>query len=233
MKNLLLLLALLASLSGANAANHASTGYSKDTTIIRSDPEWPCYGTLNVHHDSSFEDGFCWMSGGVVPGTTYGAFGESFAVSSYFGVVCVCLWVTQTGDFSGQTLDLYMWEGGISGPPGVVLGVLVGQALYNVPYWPTVGQNDLFFGRDVHTDFTVGYWADFSASPCGWYLAADQDGFGGHPWTNIAPGTGYPTGWQRPDVVWSACQSLGIGAVDGMISPVESATWGQLKQLLR
>ena len=69
---------------------------------------------------------------------------------------------------------------------------------------------------------------------CEEYVCADESGPGGHPWTNIAPGIGYPSGWQNPNVVWPNCRSLGIGAtITEEPSPVESVTWGAIKTLFQ
>jgi hypothetical protein len=65
---------------------------------------------------------------------------------------------------------------------------------------------------DVSGPKWVGYLANFSAQPCGYFVAADTNGFGGCPFSNIAPGIGYPTGWNNVSVVWGPTQSIGIGA---------------------
>ena len=68
--------------------------------------------------------------------------------------------------------------------------------------------------------------------PNGWFIAADLDGFGGLPRTNLAPGSGYGTGWADPSIVWGPTQALGICAylTTGVI-PVEETTWGAIKAL--
>ena len=53
------------------------------------------------------------------------------------------------------------------------------------------------------------YWANFSNQMCGYFIAADTNGFGGCPMTNVAPGIGYPTGWNPVSVIWGPTQSLG------------------------
>jgi len=230
------LLAVLIFAAGAGAADFASTGYSEKTVILPSGAE-PCVAPLYVNHDGGFENGFCWQYGGVCP-PDYGAFAEGFDMGAWVGwyIECVTLWATSVGYFLGQPLDVYLWEGGVGEPPGSVHFMITGAYLTNVPSWPMVGQNDIVFGGSIPArQFTVGFWADFSAMNCDWYIGADLDGSGGYPWTNVAPGLGYPTGWQHPDIVWSgyATQSLGIGihAEEIVISPVEGTTWGQLKAL--
>jgi hypothetical protein len=230
MKTFATLLAILAIAAGANAANFSSTGRA-ETTIIGTGSD-QCTQTLYYNHDNSFENGCCWQYGGIVPSTTYGAFGEGFSLGA--GVVeCMALWVTQVGNYFGQTCDTYVWEGGVSGTPGIVLWSAPGQAFTAIPYWPSCGQNNFDVNFCVSGDFTVGYWADFSAAVCAWYIALDSDGFGGYPWTNIAPGIGYPTGWNNPAIVWGAVQSLGFGVYfdAGGMTPVESKTWGEIKNL--
>jgi hypothetical protein len=233
MRTITFLMTLLWLAGSAGAADLASTGHSANTTIVPAGSD-DCTWTLYHNHDGSFENGFCWQYGGVVPGTTYGAFGEGFDMPFYSCLIqCIDLWVTQVGNYSGHPLDLYLWEGGVSSPPGAVLGVVTGATLTNVPYWPSVGQNPIQFNGGAPSPFTIGYWADFSAQVCQWYIGCDEDGFGGFPWTNIAPGIGYPTGWQHPATVWGVCQSLGIGihASEGPFSPVEDVTWGAIKEL--
>ena len=104
-------------------------------------------------------------------------------------------------------------------------------------------RNDFNIGCDVAAEFTLGYWVDFSASPHEWWVCADENGPGGHPWTCIAPGVGYPTGWNPVTVVFPSCTSLVIGAFlaprepssveefpeEGQ--PVESPTWGQVQAI--
>ncbi len=231
MKKFATLLAVLVLAAGANAADFTSTGYSKETTInvLGSDQ---CTATLYYNHDGSFENGYCWQMGGVVPGTTYGAFGEGFDLGQGL-VECAAIWVTQTGSWFGQPVDIYLWSGGVTGVPGDVMWVNTGQQFQQIGFWPSITQNDFEIGYCLDGEFTVGYWADFSTDVCGWYIASDEDGFGGYPWTNVAPGIGFPTGWQSPAVVWGVCQSLGFGVYfeEGGMTPVESATWGEIKSL--
>jgi hypothetical protein len=87
----------------------------------------------------------------------------------------------------------------------------------------------------VSGDFTVGYWGDFPGSYALFFCAADENGPGGHPWTCIAPGIGYPSGWQNPSVIepWAQVKALGCGVYFEQGTPVESETWGALKALFR
>ena len=69
----------------------------------------------------------------------------------------------------------------------------------------------------------------------GWYVASDENGFGGGlPRTNIAPGIGFPTGWNHPNVVstFAGCQDLGIAVYEiGGPIPAQTTTWGAIKNL--
>jgi hypothetical protein len=229
MRHLVLLLSVLI-VSISARADLGSTGYSDNTQIIGTGSD-QCTFTLYYNHDGSFENGFCWEFGGTVPGTTYGAFGEGYDLG-YGMIECVAIWATQVGFWSGQPLDIYVWEGGVTGPPGEVTDVRTGAQLTNVPYWPSLGQSNIETSFFVQDEFTIGFWADFSAEICGWYVGADLDGLGGYPWTNIAPGIGYPTGWNNPAIAWGSCQSLGIGVYfSHYCSPVEAVTWGEIKSL--
>jgi hypothetical protein len=62
--------------------------------------------------------------------------------------------------------------------------------------------------------------------------SADENGPGGHPWTHVAPGFGYPTGWQHPATIWGETRSLGMGVyVAEGPTPVTPGTWGRIKAL--
>ena len=67
------------------------------------------------------------------------------------------------------------------------------------------------------SDFTqVGYTAEPGEVIGGatqWYCGADQDGFGGNPWTNLTPESGYDIGWADPSIIepWGTTQSMDLG----------------------
>lgn len=229
MKILTVLFGILCVVAVARAGNYASLGYREDTIIEMGRDYCSAPYGLIYNHDFSFENCYCWQMEGILP-PYYGAFGESYATGD-LGVECVVLWLTQTGDYQGQPLDVYMWEGGISGPPSRVLCVVPGVTDLAIGYWPTCTMNEIWLWCGA-PEYTLGYWADFSGENCAFYLCADENGFGGYPWTCVAPGMGFPTGWQPANVVWPHCVSLGIGAtLNGGGSPVESQTWGTIKAL--
>jgi hypothetical protein len=217
----------------AGASNHASLGYSDETTIIGPGPDACAGGTLFATHDGSFETGYAWEGElGVVP-PYYGAFGEGYDLGE--GIVyCGAYWLT-TMPFYPATdpSDCYVWEGGVDTPPGAVLGVVTGVSFSNIPLWPEVGQNDVDLNISVEGEFTIGYWGNWPGMTCGYFCAADLDGTQGHPWTCIGPGIGYPTGWQDPSIVWMPTRSMGCGVYFEQGTPVESATWGSIKGLFR
>ena len=119
---------------------------------------------------------------------------------------------------------------------GAVLSVTQDYAISGVGFWPTVTTFDLNT-NDAQADgsgFFVGYWPQsFVGVPAQFGCAMDQDGFGGVPRTNIAPGIGYPTGWNHPSVAGYALQAFGIGGWGGGIVPTLETTWGQVKLLYR
>jgi hypothetical protein len=229
MKKFATLLAVLALVGAAGAADYSELGYSEDTIVI-SDQSDQCSGVMIYNHDFSFENGYCWQYGGIVP-PYYGCFAEGFDVGAV-NVECGLYWLSQIGYYMGQPLDAYVWAGGVTGPPGDVLCVTPGVTGLNIGYWPSCTMNEVEIGCCVPGEFTTGYWADFSAMVCQWYCCADLNGFGGFPWTCIAPGIGYPTGWQDPTLIWGTTQSMAIGAtVTDDPSPAESQTWGSIKSL--
>jgi hypothetical protein len=217
-------------------------GYTADGAIALPDRDCPS-GELFVHHDYSFENAYCWRYEGIQP-PYYGAFAEAY----YLGPGCVscgAYWLTYAGGFWPYPADIYVWEDGVTSQPSSVLTVIPGVYFENICEWPFCGQNDVEIGSPVAGEFSLGYWVDFSYVPCAFYCGADLNGPQGNPWTYIAPGQQWPTGWQDPSIVWGLTKSMGIGvyfeprdpsSVDefpGGEPPVESPTWGQIKAIFR
>jgi len=229
MKKLVILFALLGVVGAANAAmlSHGSVGVGHGINVPHTNSN-PCGGQLCLNYDGSAENGYCWQYGGIVP-PYYGAFAEC---CSFDGCVCGVEYELTGVGYPCGPLDAYIWAdaGGI---PGNVLGMTAGLNPCPVATWPSISTSDFAITPVAVTGaFWVGYWADFSAAPCGYFVAADLNGFGGCPYTNIAPGIGYPTGWNNASVVWGATQALGIGAwTTTNIVPVQQSTWGQIKNL--
>jgi hypothetical protein len=230
-----LLVVLAVAAFAAHATNPVSLGYSDNVTVINTGGNDACTsGTLFVNHDGSFENGYAWQYGGSIA-PYYGAFGEGYNLGAG-GVCCEAFWAfTLPGYFFGQSADAYVWAGGAgSGAPGAVLGMVPGNVLTNVPNWPTCAENDITMNVAVTGEFTVGLWGNWPGALCGYFTSADLNGFGGYPWTNIAPGIGYPTGWNDPSIVWGATQSMGIGVYFGQdctTVPADPQTWGSIKAL--
>jgi hypothetical protein len=151
--------------------------------------------------------------------------------------VCGAFWLTSVPSvFWPSDADCYVWEGGVETAPGAVLGAVMGAHFSNIPYWPSVGQNDIDMNFSVNGPFVVGYWGPWPSGECWYYCAADENGPGGHPWTCIAPGQGLPSGWQDPAIVggyWGPTKSMGCGVYFEQTTPVESETWGSVKALFR
>ena len=194
--------------------------------------ERECAGPLFVHHNDTFENGSCWAFSACWP-PYYGAWGEAFDLGP--GVVdCGAYYFTRTGLLVDYRMDVYIWEGGVATSPGDVLCLVPSVPVDDVSQWPEWSQHDVEIGCELGGEFTIGYWVDFSCQSCQWLTLFDGDGSSGHPWTNIAPGVGYPTGWQSVTVLWPDCRSLGIGAYfSEHCSPIEAPTWGQVKMLFR
>jgi hypothetical protein len=200
---------------------------------VMSRPEWQYWENC----DGTFENGYCWRFGGVVD-PYYGAFAEGFEGIGSVGSLRVYL--TQIGYYQGGLSELFVWgdDGGI---PGSVLHVRPGVDFGEMAFWPDVSAHDVPLSCIVQGAFYVGYQGNFQCEACQYYCAADEDGPGGNPWTCIAPGIGYPTGWQHPSLVWGDVQALGIGVQIALSSGVEElpeeslydqrTNWGRIKAL--
>jgi hypothetical protein len=226
--SLLLVLGLVAFAGAAGAADIAETGVGVGITLPGTDVN-PCPpANLLLNYDGSGENGYTWQYGGVVAPT----FGTM--VEGYNGVGTVCgmqFHLTQVGGFAGQSMDCYLYDG--AGIPNNVLAVTIGVVPSAPAMWPNISVHDVdTVDGIVNGDFWVGYWPNWPGGPSGWFIGADLDGFGGLPFTNIAPGIGYPTGWNNVSVVWGPTQAIGIGAwLTEEVIPVEESTWGAIKAL--
>jgi len=208
-----------------------SVGPGKGVMVPSQDSD-PCGGGILVlNYDGSAENGFCWQYGGIVP-PYYGAFAECYDAGTGTGVCGIQLHLTGIGYPCGP-FDAYVWSD-CYGAPFQVISMTSGLNPCPVATWPNVSEHDLGIS-DTYVDglFWIGFWADHQ--PCAYFVGADTDGFGGCPMTNIAPGIGYPTGWNSVSTVWGPTQSIGIGAWLGVGGPnnTETTTWGRIKHLYK
>lgn len=199
-----------------------------------SDPCPP--STLWHNHDGSTENAFTWGYAGVQE-PDYGAFAEGYpSVTS--GTVCgVELYLTRWGTMTGEgTIDLYVWSyDPLTTNPGNVLAMTSFVPVSGIAYWPAISIHDFDVddGGAAADGIFVGYWPrSFAWGVEQFGCAMDQNGPGGTPRTNIAPGIGYPTGWAHPSVAGFALHAFGIGPWIGAEStPVREGSWGDVKAL--
>jgi hypothetical protein len=231
----LVVVGLVAFVVTAGASNFVSLGYSEETTIVGPGTDACATGVLIHNHDGSFENGFWWQYGGCAP-PYYGAFGEAYDLGTGT-IACGAYWLSDLpgGYYHEHRADCYVWEGGLSASPAAVLAVVTSVAMPTIPFWPVVGQNDVDLNIAVTGPFTIGYWGPWPGAGAWYFCAADQSGPVGHPWTCIAPGIGYPSGWQDPSVIefWGPTSAMGCGVYFVQGTPVECETWGSVKALFR
>lgn len=186
-------------------------------------------GELLLNADLTWENGYSWGSVGTVP-PDFGGFGEGFVADGVVTGICAFL-TTMPEYFNGELADIYVYDSDGTNP-ATVLSVTTGVEIGQPPMWPEVEVYDFDIEpTTVNGEFFVYLWGDF-ADGGGWFVAADHDGQGGLPRTKVVAGTGYPEGWQDPNVVWANIKSMGLGAyLDGNTTPAQSTTWGQVKAL--
>lgn len=192
----------------AMAATEEAGYYPQGTSAPGS--EGGC-GTLQFHSDGVYENGYAWSNDGVVA-PDFGAFADRYSVPSYHPICALVFDLTQTGTQAGQTLDAYIWDS-YADQPGVVIQVVTGVDPGPVAFWPSVSRHVVDTGgiNCPIGDVWVGFWGDWPGATHGWFIAADLTGFASSPSTKIAPGIGYPTGWNDVSLVWGPTNSLGVG----------------------
>jgi len=205
-----MLIAATIAATGAAATDFSSIGPG-DGVIVPGPDVNPCPpSSFFLNADGSYEGGYAWQYAGIVP-PYYGAFAEGFG---HIGTICgVQLALTQVGDYSDYPIDVYVWASDGSNPD-YVLSVTTGIHVGPPAVWPSISLHDIAITDTGVSgcDCFVGFWGNWPGAFAPWYLGADLDGPDGLPRTNIAPGIGYPSGWQHPSVVWGPTAALGIGA---------------------
>ena len=230
--------ALVATLAAsASAVDYRRVHEGTETIHVTapSDTDGGC-GTLLMSADGTYENGYGWDYAGVVP-PYYGAFAECYSGTN----VTVC---SAEFDFSGsgwqvdETMDVYVW-GDDGGKPGAVRCAKFDVDPGPVAFWPEISHHSVPMGCDcLDGTFWVGYWGNWPGQgEPSWFIAVDLNGLGGCSFTNIAPGIGFPTGWNDVSVVFgpSSNRSLGIGCEVVSCNPVPTrdASWGAVKSLYR
>jgi hypothetical protein len=192
------------------------------------------------HCDGTFEDGYAWYSEGTGE-PYYGAFAERYDVGPC-EVVGIRLYLTSIGYYDpANSEDLFVWDRGVGGAPGDVLGMVPAVEVDPPALWPEVSAQDFAISATAGATFYIGGQANWP--PCShiyWFNAVDLDGPVGDPWTCVLPGGPHPEGWQHTNVVWEDnASSLGIGvyyqsgtsSVSGGRPQRELSTWGRVKRL--
>ncbi len=180
-----------------------------------------CGTEILFNHDGTIENAYGWLFDGVVA-PDYGAFAECF--EGRFRICEVQFHFAQVGHQAGQTMDVYVWDDLGNGSPGAVLAMVPEVELSAVATWPQTSRHDVEVAALVEGKWWVGYWGDWPGAQAGWFIGADEDGPGGCPRTNVAPGLGLPQGWEHPSILssWASCRSLAIEVQGRNALPVGS-----------
>jgi hypothetical protein len=185
-----------------------------------------------ANHDGTIENGYAWSNAGMVE-PYFGAWAEGFDLPGGGTVTSITLILTTTGA-STSTLDLYLFDGGVTGPPANILYDGQDVVVTGIAVWPNVSYHTIeITPTAVPSEFTAGFCGNWFGAGNEFYIGVDEDGPGGHPWTNIHEGTGYPAGWQHPNIVstFALCQSMGIEVTTGGTTASDPSTWGNVKAL--
>lgn len=210
------------------AASNASTGPGHGVVSPETRGDEAC-GEFLIHTDESYEMGYAWQYGGTAA-PFFGSFAECFEGNA---TICnVVLDLTAT-NFTSYRVDLYVWD--THGDcPGNVICVRPSVSPGAVAFWPAFSRHRLELPQCcVSGRWWVGYWGDWPNGGCDYFVGADLDGPGGCPKNCIAPGIGFPSGWQNVSLAWGPTQSIGIGAdvLPCEPTPIRESSWGRIKSL--
>jgi hypothetical protein len=228
-----MLVAVILTGSGTALGSPASMGWSWTNSRLTPRDEACPDGALVCDHDGSFESAYAWQ-GQDEAAPYYGAFAEAYDLGEGT-ITCGAFWLTSlSGWYTPDTADCYVWAGGVGSAPGAVLAAVLSVPLSGVPPWPQVNENVVEMHVAVEGAFAIGYWGPWAGDLAWYYCAADLDGPVGHPWTCIAPGSGYASGWQDPSIIWGPTRSMGLGVYfESNPTPAASPTWGAIKAMFR
>lgn len=235
-----LVLAVIALVGIAHAAEEPfELGSNQNTTIIENNNnDGICPGTDLLQNDNgTFENAIAWGGLGTIEDGYYGSWAECYDPDFVCGIQFL---FTQVGDYTGKTMRVLVWDvvGGPTPIPGNILCIVPDVDPGPPAYWPEVSTHDVQVCCETGGAHFVGFWPNWPGENPEWFLAVDENGQGeGCPRTNIAPGIGYPSGWQHPNVVppFANTKDLGIrefaGIGDCSPSPTQKTTWGKIKSL--
>ena len=181
------------------------------------------------NHDDTFENGYAWVFTGVAA-PDFGAFTEGFSGS--YQLCEVQVYLTDIGNYAGQTMTVTIYADDGTGYPGAVMATVPDIAPGAIAAWPAVTRVDVPVNVAVSGRWHVGVWGNWPGAQAGFLVAADENGAGGLPRTRYAAGLGYPQGWDHPSLVvsWQNARSMGIQAVGESIlsAPDEVSTPSRL-----
>ncbi len=190
-------------------------------------------GNLVFYSDLSYENGYSWSYGGVVA-PDYGVFAECIPGP---GKICsVVADLTRINDL-GFKVDIFVYEDD-GGLPGATVATFLDNDPGPVAFWPSVSRHSFPIDTECLSDpfYVAVGWSEGSTGVDELFIAADEDGPGGGcTLTKVAPGIGFPTGWNNVSVAWGPTAAIGVGAevLACDPTPVIESGWGQIKALYK
>jgi len=242
MRNLLIVVAVLALVGATFAENFASTS---DGSV--SYPTVKAPGTWINLTDGTVENGFIWQYGGVIAWPDFsGSFAVQFAASDASGftypveainMALTLSKVSDQGTDSSITLFIIDYTGSIPDETTIFYSQNIPVTTFGtIPTWPSFLRYVLPFAAPVALDgdFVVGFHPEWAGGYSKFFICQDTSAapYYTRDWTFIATGIGYPAGWQRTGVVWGGSNNQYIEVeLNDTVTTVESTSLGDIKNL--
>ena len=239
-----------APLAIGSALSRALLGFGLVALLLGVSARKACVGgepALLIRGDGTYENAIAWQfESSAAP--DYGAFAVPFPEALVSWISAVVLDLTGAPPIgsapAGPAInrlgiaDVFVWDD-TDGVPGAVLWTETGVSLELDVTWPSFVRVVVPVDPVVRCDAITGdaawagFWGNWPGEPAATFVGTDLNGFGPAGMTRIAPGLGFPSGWQDVSIAWGGVTALGIGILAEPCGPepVLRSSWGAIKRL--